>query len=125
MFVINTENFSTGELVTTVSASDNDNPTTLNGIFEFALVSVTPKTDNVEFYITQSNTTGNIYFKGCLDYEVKTTQCSVICSVLLLSYSGYKMSTHTCFFLWEKKKHNKNGTKINHVGSFFPLYNVM
>ncbi|XP_053542215.1 cadherin-like protein 26 [Ictalurus punctatus] len=58
-----------GELVTTVSASDNDDPTTLNGIFEFALVSVTPKTDNVEFYITQSNTTGNIYFKGCLDYE--------------------------------------------------------
>ncbi|KAF4077893.1 hypothetical protein AMELA_G00193240 [Ameiurus melas] len=58
-----------GELVTTVSASDNDNPTTPNGTFKFALVSVTPKTDNVEFYITQNNTTGNIYFKGCLDYE--------------------------------------------------------
>ncbi|XP_026800887.3 cadherin-like protein 26 [Pangasianodon hypophthalmus] len=58
-----------GELVTTVSASDGDDPTTPNGTFTFTLESVTPKTDNVEFYITQNNTTGNIYFKGCLDYK--------------------------------------------------------
>ncbi|XP_053096442.1 cadherin-like protein 26 [Pangasianodon hypophthalmus] len=58
-----------GELVTTVSASDSDDSDTPNGIFTFTLESVTPKTDNVEFYIKQNKDTGSIYFKGCLDYE--------------------------------------------------------
>ncbi|MCJ8741379.1 hypothetical protein PDJAM_G00069960, partial [Pangasius djambal] len=58
-----------GKLVATVSASDGDDPTTPNGTFRFTVASVTPKTDNVEFYISQNNNTGSIYFKGCLDYE--------------------------------------------------------
>ncbi|KAB5546043.1 hypothetical protein PHYPO_G00067560 [Pangasianodon hypophthalmus] len=63
------ESVSQGELVTTVSASDGDDPTTPNGTFRFTVASVTPKTDNVEFYISQNNNTGSVYFKGCLDYE--------------------------------------------------------
>ncbi|KAG7323779.1 hypothetical protein KOW79_013481 [Hemibagrus wyckioides] len=58
-----------GILVTTVAASDLDDPNTPNGTFKFTIASVTPKTDNVEFYIQQNNNTGSIYFKGCLDYE--------------------------------------------------------
>ncbi|XP_060794665.1 cadherin-4-like isoform X2 [Neoarius graeffei] len=58
-----------GKSVMTVSASDRDDSSTPNGTFNFRLVSVTPKTDNVEFYMKQDNTTGNIYFKGCLDDE--------------------------------------------------------
>ncbi|MCJ8741382.1 hypothetical protein PDJAM_G00069990 [Pangasius djambal] len=69
LFCFITGNFSTGTLVTKVSALDCDDPNTCNGTFKFTLESVTPKTDNVEFYITQNNTTGNIFFKGCLDYE--------------------------------------------------------
>ncbi|KAI5612090.1 cadherin-like protein 26 isoform X1 [Silurus asotus] len=56
-------------LVIRVSASDKDEPTSPNGTFNFLIDSVTPKTDNVEFYIKQNNTIGEVYFKGCLDYE--------------------------------------------------------
>lgn len=76
------QNISTGKSVMTVSASDRDDSSTPNGTFNFRLVSVTPKTDNVEFYMRQDNTTGNIYFKGCLDDEVNTFQCSTVYSVL-------------------------------------------
>ncbi|XP_027014954.2 cadherin-like protein 26 [Tachysurus fulvidraco] len=58
-----------GKLILTVFASDDDDASTNNGTFEIRLVSVTPKTDNVEFYIKQNADTGSIYFKGCLDYE--------------------------------------------------------
>ncbi|KAI5612091.1 cadherin-like protein 26 isoform X1 [Silurus asotus] len=58
-----------GKLVTTVFATDGDDESTPNGTFDFRLVSVTPKTDNVEFYMTQNHYTGHVFFKGCLDYE--------------------------------------------------------
>ncbi|KAI5612089.1 cadherin-like protein 26 isoform X2, partial [Silurus asotus] len=58
-----------GETVTRVFASDDDDSNSANGIFTFTLVSVTPETDNVEFYITQNHNIGSISFKGCFDYE--------------------------------------------------------
>ncbi|KAF5906424.1 cadherin-like protein 26, partial [Clarias magur] len=67
------ESVAQGTLITTVSASDGDNSSTPNGTFSFTLDSVTPKTDNIEFYISQNNTKGNIYFKGCLDYQKAQT----------------------------------------------------
>ncbi|XP_062872180.1 cadherin-like protein 26 [Trichomycterus rosablanca] len=57
------------QTITTVVAKDKDDPSTLNGTFNFRLLSVTPQTDNVEFYIKQIQTTANIKFKGCLDYQ--------------------------------------------------------
>lgn len=71
------QNISTGKSVMTVFASDNDDVSTPNGTFNFRLISVTPKTDNVEFYMTQNHNTGGIYFKGCLDYEVNISKCTV------------------------------------------------
>lgn len=71
-------NFLIGTLITTVFASDRDDPSTPNGTFSFTLDSVSPKTDNIEFYISQIETKGNIYFKGCLDYQVNIIQYSVI-----------------------------------------------
>uniref|UniRef100_A0A8C1FVP0 Cadherin 26, tandem duplicate 2 n=1 Tax=Cyprinus carpio TaxID=7962 RepID=A0A8C1FVP0_CYPCA len=55
--------------VLTVLASDEDDSSTNNGTFVFTIKSVTPKTDNVEFYIQQLKESGTIHFKGCLDYE--------------------------------------------------------
>ncbi|KTG02030.1 hypothetical protein cypCar_00047454, partial [Cyprinus carpio] len=58
-----------GKEVLTVLAFDEDDSSTNNGTFVFTIKSVTPKTDNVEFYIQQRKESGNIYFKGCLDFE--------------------------------------------------------
>ncbi|XP_056589944.1 cadherin-like protein 26 [Triplophysa dalaica] len=63
------ESHAQGDKILTVLASDKDDITTLNGTFSFAIKSVIPKTDNVEFYIKQSDRVATIYFKGCLDYE--------------------------------------------------------
>ncbi|XP_047662748.1 cadherin-like protein 26 isoform X2 [Tachysurus fulvidraco] len=63
------ESVTQGNLVATVYASDLDEPNTPNSTFKFAIVSVTPETDNVQFYIKQNNNIGSIYFKGCLDYQ--------------------------------------------------------
>ncbi|XP_026884679.2 cadherin-like protein 26 [Electrophorus electricus] len=61
-----------GEKVITVMATDNDDSTTPNGTFSLKIKSVTPKTDNVEFFIEQveNTNTGTIYFRGCLEYEM-------------------------------------------------------
>ncbi|XP_051517921.1 cadherin-like protein 26 isoform X2 [Myxocyprinus asiaticus] len=58
-----------GKEVLTVLASDKDDPSTKNGTLFFTIKSVTPKTDNAEFYIQQQGESGTIYFNGCLDYE--------------------------------------------------------
>ncbi|XP_016098104.1 cadherin-like protein 26 isoform X2 [Sinocyclocheilus grahami] len=63
------ESHDQGKEVLTVLASDEDDSSTNNGTFGFTIKSVTPKTDNVEFYIQQQKESGTIYFKGCLDYE--------------------------------------------------------
>lgn len=71
------QNIFTGKLVLRVFASDGDDMNTPNGTFRFRLVSANPKTDNVEFYMTQNENVGSIYFKGCLDYEVSTSPWSL------------------------------------------------
>ncbi|XP_066529137.1 cadherin-like protein 26 isoform X2 [Hoplias malabaricus] len=63
------ESLTQGSTVLTVMATDKDDSQTPNGTFGFRIVSVTPKKDNVEFYLTSSSTVGVISFKGCLDYE--------------------------------------------------------
>lgn len=75
---------STGTLITTVSASDGDDSASPNGTFTFILVSVTPKTDNVEFYINQNRDIGSIYFKGCLDYEVNIVALLYVVILMLI-----------------------------------------
>ncbi|XP_034550695.1 cadherin-4-like [Notolabrus celidotus] len=58
-----------GREVTTIQAPDVD--TGDDGRVNYAMVSVTPKHDNVEFYLTQADIsqTGVISFKGCLEYR--------------------------------------------------------
>ncbi|KAI7794589.1 cadherin-like protein 26 [Triplophysa rosa] len=63
------ESHAQGDKILTVLASDKDDIKTPNGTFSFTIKSVIPKTDNVDFYIQQSDGVGMIYFKGCLDYE--------------------------------------------------------
>uniref|UniRef100_A0A8P4G384 Cadherin domain-containing protein n=1 Tax=Dicentrarchus labrax TaxID=13489 RepID=A0A8P4G384_DICLA len=59
-----------GTEVITIRASDDDTSKN-NGIFNFKIVSVTPKPHELEFYLTQNNATrtATISFKGCLDHE--------------------------------------------------------
>ncbi|XP_067228421.1 cadherin-like protein 26 [Chanodichthys erythropterus] len=63
------ESLDQGKDVLTVLASDEDDSSTNNGTFDFTIKSITPKTDNVEFYIQQQKDSGTVYFRGCLDYE--------------------------------------------------------
>ncbi len=51
-----------------VLAIDKDAAGTPNSTIDYKIISVTPTTRNVEFYIQES---GAISFKGCFDYEVK------------------------------------------------------
>ncbi|KAK2885914.1 hypothetical protein Q8A67_016751 [Cirrhinus molitorella] len=67
------ESHSQDKEVVTVLAIDKDDPNTDNGTFVFTMKSVTPKTDNVEFYIQQHKQSGTIYLRGCLDYEKAQT----------------------------------------------------
>lgn len=61
----------TGTEVITVMAIDSD--TKINGQFDLQIVSITPKSSDMEFYLTQiaGTQTGTISFKGCLDHEVR------------------------------------------------------
>ncbi|KAL6483228.1 hypothetical protein MHYP_G00081000 [Metynnis hypsauchen] len=65
------ESSAQGLVVATVMATDGDDSQSPNGTFSFNIVSVTPKTDNVEFFLepTGASSTGSIFFRGCLDYE--------------------------------------------------------
>ncbi|XP_071332827.1 cadherin-like protein 26 [Trachinotus anak] len=58
-----------GTDVITVRATDEDSGN--NKIFDLQIISISPKSDDVEFYLTQisGTQTGTISFKGCLDYE--------------------------------------------------------
>lgn len=57
-----------GDFIVGVLAIDKDAPGTPNSTIDYKIISVTPTTKNVEFYIQES---GAISFKGCFDYEVK------------------------------------------------------
>ncbi|XP_051947936.1 cadherin-like protein 26 isoform X2 [Xyrauchen texanus] len=65
------ESTTQGEHVVTIFASDGDRAGSANSLFTFRIVSVTPTPSNAEFFIrqTEGDTTGEIYFKGCLNYE--------------------------------------------------------
>ncbi|KAK7131874.1 hypothetical protein R3I93_018440 [Phoxinus phoxinus] len=65
------ESLAQGKDVLTVKAADDDDSSTNNGTFDLTIKSVTPKTENVEFYIKQQKgqTFGTVYFNGCLNYE--------------------------------------------------------
>lgn len=54
----------------TVSASDQDSGK--DGLFDFRIVSVTPKPQDLDFYLTHiaGTQSGTISFKGCLDHDV-------------------------------------------------------
>lgn len=62
----------TGTVVTTVNAKDGDSYEN-NKMFDLRIVSVFPKPQDLEFYITQNpgSQTGTLSFKGCLDHEVR------------------------------------------------------
>ncbi|XP_072553525.1 cadherin-like protein 26 [Salminus brasiliensis] len=65
------ESAAQGQRLLVLTATDKDDGQTPNGTFSFRIVSVTPITDNAEFYLepTTTSLTGNIFFRGCLDYE--------------------------------------------------------
>ncbi|XP_045911482.1 cadherin-like protein 26 [Micropterus dolomieu] len=65
-----------GTEVITIMASDFD--TGKNGVFDFKIVSVTPKPHELEFFLNQRNSTGRISFKGCLDHEKADTYTIVV-----------------------------------------------
>ncbi|KAJ8370675.1 hypothetical protein SKAU_G00107030 [Synaphobranchus kaupii] len=60
------ESTSQGKNVIVLFAIDSDAPNSPNSTFDYKIVSVEPKTPNVEFHIIKD---GIISFKGCLDYE--------------------------------------------------------
>lgn len=64
-----------GSFVVAVLANDKDAPGSLNSTIDYKIISVTPATKNMEFYIQDS---GAISFKGCFDYEVKSTYKDVM-----------------------------------------------
>ncbi|KAM6981983.1 cadherin-2-like [Tautogolabrus adspersus] len=57
-----------GTDVVTIKATDEDSG--INGKFDYRITKVTPKHDNVEFYLTQSShtKTAAISFRGCLEH---------------------------------------------------------
>ncbi|KAI4873637.1 hypothetical protein NFI96_031469, partial [Prochilodus magdalenae] len=57
------------DLVTDLRVVDQDDSSTGNGLFSLSIVSVFPESPNIEFFITQQGQTGQISFRGCLDYE--------------------------------------------------------
>ncbi|XP_038590697.1 cadherin-like protein 26 isoform X1 [Micropterus salmoides] len=65
-----------GTEIITIMASDFD--TGKNGVFDFKIVSVTPKPHELEFFLNQRSSTGSISFKGCLDHEKADTYTIVV-----------------------------------------------
>lgn len=60
--------------MTTLIAYDKD-AVGRNNQFDMRIVSVTPKSQDLEFYLEQRGEIGTISFKGCLDYEVRGLDC--------------------------------------------------
>lgn len=60
----------TGTTVITLVAHDKD-AESRNNQFDMKIVSVTPETQNLMFYLEQRGDIGTIAFKGCLDHEVR------------------------------------------------------
>ncbi|XP_042347606.1 cadherin-like protein 26 [Plectropomus leopardus] len=57
-----------GTVVTTVRAHDEDSMED-NRLFDLKIVSVIPKSSELEFYLKQNSERGTIHFRGCLDHE--------------------------------------------------------
>lgn len=64
----------TGTIVTTLKATDKD-AEDRNNQFDMRIVSVTPESQDLEFYLEQRGQIGTIFFKGCLDREVRGLDC--------------------------------------------------
>ncbi|XP_066558616.1 cadherin-like protein 26 [Amia ocellicauda] len=60
------ESMKQGDILAVIHAMDRDMPNSVNSTVNYKIVSVNPKTSNVDFEIDQI---GRIKFKGCLDYE--------------------------------------------------------
>uniref|UniRef100_A0AAR2KCT1 Cadherin-like protein 26 n=1 Tax=Pygocentrus nattereri TaxID=42514 RepID=A0AAR2KCT1_PYGNA len=73
------ESSAQGQVVETMNATDGDDSQTPNGTFSFNIISVTPKTDNVEFFLEPTGASiTEIFFRGCLDYEKANTYTIVV-----------------------------------------------
>lgn len=51
--------------------SDRDTENENNNKFDLKMISVTPKPQDLEFYLEQKGELGMISFKGCLDHKVR------------------------------------------------------
>lgn len=60
-----------GTNIVTLMVSDKDAETNNNNKFDMRMVSVTPKPQDLEFYLEQRGEIGIISFKGCLDHGVR------------------------------------------------------
>lgn len=69
-----------GSDLVTVLADDRDMRGSPNSTFHYELKSVSPKTENAQFFIDKDN--GTISFKGCLDHEA----------------SGFTFGNMTCLY---------------------------
>ncbi|XP_075898207.1 desmocollin 2-like protein isoform X2 [Nelusetta ayraudi] len=60
-----------GTNLVSLLVSDRDSDTNNNNKFGVKMLSVTPKPQDVEFYLEQRGNIAIISFKGCLDYEIE------------------------------------------------------
>lgn len=68
--------FLSGSHVMTVSANDRDQGGTTNSTFHYELEWFFPKPPHTEFFVNRS---GEIYFKGCLDYQAREYMTWCLC----------------------------------------------
>ncbi|KAJ0068536.1 hypothetical protein NL108_008921 [Boleophthalmus pectinirostris] len=67
------EDTAQGSFLLAVLAHDRDQRGSPNSAFHYELKSMSPQTENVQFFIDRE--IGKISFKGCLDYEASTFSC--------------------------------------------------
>lgn len=79
----------TGTTVITLAAHDKD-AEGRNNQFDMSIVSVTPEPQDLEFYLEQQGEIGTISFKGCLDHEVRGSDCTKL----------KKVDTKVCVYLF-------------------------
>lgn len=65
----------TGTNIVTLVVMDKDTENENNNKFDMKIISVTPKTQDMEFYLEQRGELGMISFKGCLDHTVRRLNC--------------------------------------------------
>ncbi|XP_066529159.1 cadherin-2-like isoform X2 [Hoplias malabaricus] len=63
------ESIPQGTELMSLEAMDPDEKSPGNGVFTFRIISVSPETSNLQFFIKQQQQTGLLSFRGCLDFE--------------------------------------------------------